>query len=68
MPNAAAERQRRYRQRKAAQRAVLTVEVDLFPITELLVAKGFLQQWDADDKTRVAEALETAIDVWGRYA
>ena len=64
----AAERQRRYRQRRSEQRGVLQVEADLFMLSDLLVEKGFLQQWDSEDRSKVTAALQEALSVWSRYA
>ncbi len=59
-----AERQQHRRQRRAAGRCVLAVEVELFAVVDRLVETGLLQAWDSEDKTKIAEALSEAIAVW----
>lgn len=58
----AAERMRRYRRRQKAGRVIVFAEVDLLDLADMLVAKGFLLQWDADDFTAIRTALERFIE------
>ena len=62
-----AERQRRCRERRARGAALLTIEVELDRLADALVERKLLGAWDAEDKTKVAEAVENALDVWSRH-
>ncbi|MFK4725846.1 hypothetical protein ABIE89_006946 [Bradyrhizobium niftali] len=64
----AAERQRTHRQRQAAGKIVLPVEVDEVAITEALISAGLLSQQDLDDPRRVAAALAAVVSTWCRNA
>ncbi len=70
-PSANAIRQRLYRQRRDADRAVLRVEVAKFAVADALVAAGMLAEWDADDREKIEAALSRVVEVWvagARYA
>jgi hypothetical protein len=54
----AAVRQIRYRQRAKAGRAVLSIEVDLVEVEELLIAANLLREQDRDDRATVEAAVE----------
>jgi len=56
----AAERQRRYLARQAANRVVLRVEVDEFELAEFLIDAGFLELAASDDR----DALRSALEKW----
>ena len=66
-PTARAVKQRRYRRRHAAHRAVLSVEVELFPVADLLVSEGFLEEWNSDSRNAIADALAEFVAVSSRY-
>lgn len=59
--SSSADRQRRYRARLRAGRAVYRVEVDDAAITDLLVASGFLPLTSADDHEKTRQALERLL-------
>ena len=40
------------------------IEVDLNRLTDSLIEAKLLAEWDAEDRQRIAEALEQAVDVW----
>jgi hypothetical protein len=52
---------RAYRARQRAGRAVLAVEVDLVRLSERFIDEGLPAEWDADDREKIAEALEAVI-------
>jgi hypothetical protein len=52
------------RQRKRRGRAVLSIELDVGAVGDLLVETGFLEAWDANDRDKLREALEHLLDVW----
>jgi hypothetical protein len=56
--SSAADRQRAFRARSAAGKAVLAIEVDLVDTEELLIAEGLLALGDRDDREAVARAAE----------
>jgi hypothetical protein len=57
-PSPNAHRLRRFRERRALGKAVLSIEVDLFNHTEMLIASGLLKDWD--DSNRAAIEVATA--------
>jgi hypothetical protein len=61
------DRVRRCRQRKREQRAVLALDVPLWPTADWLVAHGFLQAWDSEDRAKIRAALEQAVRVVVSY-
>jgi hypothetical protein len=61
-----AESVRLCRHRKRNGRAVLKVEVDVGTLADLLIDAGFLAAWDADDRGKLRQALECAVQVWAR--
>lgn len=58
----AAARQRAYRQRRAAGRVKLHIEVDEISLAEKLVATRFLAREQVDDLAEMTAALERLID------
>lgn len=56
-----AERQRTRRARRAQGRVVLRVEVDEVDVEELLIAEGYLAEWQTDDRGAVQAALGKLI-------
>jgi hypothetical protein len=56
-----ADRCKRLRERRAAGRALLQIEIDLFAHTELLISAGVLQQWDDNDRDAIARATERLL-------
>lgn len=64
----AKDRQKRHRDRIAAGRAIVRIEIDTLAVPDWLVEKGFLQAWDAHDRAKVAAAVERALCVLSRYA
>jgi hypothetical protein len=60
------ERLKRHRQRKRNGIALLSIEVALDPLRELLLDHGFLGEWDDGDRGKITRALELAIEVWSR--
>ena len=61
-PMTAARRQQRHRERERQGRGLLTVEVDLYGLADVLVEHGFLRAWDADDKRAIEAAVERLIN------
>jgi hypothetical protein len=61
-----AQRVRDCRRRQRTGRALLKVEVNVVSLCDLLVAAGFLEQWNDQDRRAIEQALETAIDVWSQ--
>jgi hypothetical protein len=59
--------QAKHYHRKRAGRRVLKVEVELGPLSDLLVDHGFLRAWDSEDPKAVQAALATALKVWSLY-
>jgi|SRR6516164_4175547 hypothetical protein len=53
----------RLRERQANGRAVLHVEVNLWDLTELLVAANLLQQWDDTDRSKIEQATARLLEV-----
>ena len=53
-------------ERQATGRAVLRVDVNLLDHTEMLVAAGFLEQWDDHDRTAIqwatAKMLQALVE------
>lgn len=56
----AAERQKKYRERRGAGKIVVQVTVDAVDMAEELIAKGWLDPRDADDPRAIGRALERA--------
>ncbi len=59
---AAAERQRKCRERKRAGRRVLAVPVDFCTVSEMLIEGGFLDWQEAENPVAVADALASMIE------
>ncbi len=65
VPTPAAERQRRYRGRRARGMRMLTVE--LRPeCLERLVAEGWLNAEEARDAAKIGDAIADLLDCYGR--
>jgi hypothetical protein len=45
---------------------IVPLKVD-FWILEALIAEGWLAEWDAGDRRRVAEAAQSRENFWSRY-
>jgi hypothetical protein len=58
-----AARLRRFRERRAEGRAVLSVEVNLLDLTEMLVTSGLLRTWDDNDRGKVERAVERLLGI-----
>jgi hypothetical protein len=58
----AADWQRAYRARVRAGRAVLHVEADVGALGDLLMANGFLKEWDVENAAEVGRALGRLIE------
>lgn len=56
--NRAAERQRRYRQRRASGRVCIRIEIDDVSLPQVLIDGGYLPASCADDLDAVTEAVE----------
>lgn len=56
-----AERQRRYRLRQLAGIRVVTIEVNDATM-DLMMALGWLEEWDQDDRESIAEAVERIVE------
>jgi len=65
-PRSSTARYRRYRARKRAGTIVISVVVD-FDMIDLLVASGFLCQWDAADRAAIQQALQQYLHVVSHY-
>lgn len=57
----AAHRMRKARQRHANGLAVLHIEVELGALADELVAAGFLQEWDCEDREAIERAVERVL-------
>jgi hypothetical protein len=57
----AAPRLRRFRERRRAGKAVLSIEVNLFDHIEMLKDAGLLKEWDESDRTAIADATERLL-------
>ena len=60
----AAARQRLYRQRQRAGRAVLPVEADLVALEQRLLDVGLLRAAEVEDKDALARALQRVVELW----
>ena len=60
----AAARMRAYRERRAAGLTVFRIEVKFEQLSEALLARGFLKDWDADDRAEVEVALQRMIETF----
>jgi hypothetical protein len=58
-----ADRQRASRARLAVGRAILRIEVDLGSVADMLVEGGLLEAWDAEDRSKIAAALQRQIEL-----
>jgi hypothetical protein len=54
---------RRHRERVAAGRCILPVEVNFNSLSAALVAAGFLDERDCDDRDKVAAAAGRVLDL-----
>jgi hypothetical protein len=57
----AAERMKALRQRARDGKAIVSVEIDLLPVTELLIDKGLLPITGAEDRGAIGHALEKLL-------
>ena len=57
----AAERMKALRQRARNGKAIVSVEIDLLPVTELLIEKGLLPITGAEDRGAIGHALEKLV-------
>ncbi len=57
----AARRQRKCRELKRRGLVVLRIAAPLGPLADALIESGWLQEWDAENAIRVAEALEQML-------
>jgi len=57
----AAERMKALRQRARKGKAIVSVEIDLLPVTELLIEKGLLPITGAEDRGAIGHALEKLL-------
>jgi hypothetical protein len=57
----AAERMKALRQRARNGKAIVSVEIDLLPVTELLIDKGLLPITGAEDRGAIGHALEKLL-------
>jgi hypothetical protein len=62
----AAEKMRAYRERAAAGRICITVEVDAVDLAERLIEAGFLRPEDYDDRDALRLGLEHVVELWTR--
>lgn len=62
---AAAERQRRWRERAREGRLVVQIEVSP-EVVDALVDAGRLGQWDERDRTAVGDAIAKLTDEWAQ--
>jgi hypothetical protein len=58
---------RRCRARKKANRALVRLEIDVLAVSEGLVDRGFLTQWDEEDREKLCSALQEALADWFGY-
>jgi hypothetical protein len=58
-----ADRQRRYRERSAANKGVIHPEVDMHALTEILVEERLLDVGDIDDRGAVTKAVERVLNL-----
>ena len=63
----AAEKQRRHRARARAGRAILTIEVDLAEVGDLLRDAGVISPTAEDDRVTLARGLERLLQRLKRY-
>src|SRR5262245_36801187 len=61
-----AERVQLHRRRKRCGLIVLPIEMDFGAVGDLLVASGFLREWDAGSREALRAALERALDFWAQ--
>ena len=57
----AAARMKALRQRARNGKAIISVEIDLLPVTELLIDKGLLPITGAEDRGSIGHALEKLL-------
>ena len=62
MAKTAAQRQREWRQRKAEGRGKLGLDCNIGAVADWLVTEGDLQEWDAEDRTKISAALARRIE------
>jgi hypothetical protein len=43
---------------------VLSIEIDHGAVGDLLIDCGFLPAWDAQDRIKLRDALQEALDYW----
>ncbi len=58
----AAERQRKYRERRRVGRRVLQIEIDDVGLSDALVEAGYLQEWDMDDPASIDAAIMVMLN------
>ena len=59
----AAARMKALRQRARNGKAIVSVEIDLLPVTELLIDKGLLPITGAEDRGAIGDALEKLLQL-----
>lgn len=64
----AADRMRRYRDRKRRGRCVMPIEIDRGELADDLVELGLLSEWDSEDVDALRSALKKALKKLKRYA
>ena len=63
MGRSAAERMRSYRFRLAGGRVMFHLQLDEVDTAQMLIAGGLLAETDADDRDKIAHALEQQIGI-----
>jgi hypothetical protein len=58
------DRLKKFRARQRLGRGVVSIEIDLGAVGDLLVAAEFLPERDIDDRNKLSKALEAALDYW----
>jgi hypothetical protein len=66
MTTASALRLRKFRERQATGKAVLSVEVCLSVHCDMLVAAGFLEQWDDNSRVAIERATARLLEAWAK--
>jgi hypothetical protein len=57
-------KQRTHRERQRDGKICLTIVVEQVPLTESLIAAGFLSPTQEDDREAIGEALARVVEVW----
>jgi hypothetical protein len=66
--SSAAERMRRYRDRKRRGRCVVPIEIDRGEMADDLVELGLLAEWDSENHSAIQSAIKEALKKLRRYA